>query len=139
MIYQPAPLSDFISRWPMLLREFRGISLLRAREESSGSGAGAGEGVLRVVQAALSHREAAAADTAAQVVPHLLQLSDPLLEQLIAELQQVRDNLSSCVGCGCLSMTQCRLYNPQDTLSSTGPGPRRLFPGPQETDPAELP
>src|SRR5674476_1149224 len=81
MIYQPAPLSDFISRWPMLATEFRGISLLRAREESSGSGAGAGEGVLRVVQAALSHREAAAADTAAQVVPHLLQLSDPLLEQ----------------------------------------------------------
>jgi MerR family transcriptional regulator, redox-sensitive transcriptional activator SoxR len=63
----------------------------------------------------------------------------PLLEQRIAELQQVRDNLSSCVGCGCLSMTQCRLYNPQDTLSSTGSGPRRLFPGTQETDPAELP
>jgi MerR family redox-sensitive transcriptional activator SoxR len=63
----------------------------------------------------------------------------PLLEQRITELQQVRDNLSNCVGCGCLSMTQCRLYNPQDTLSSTGSGPRRLFPGPQETDPVELP
>jgi len=57
-MYQPAPLSDFVSGWPMLAT-----------------------GVPRVVQAALSHREAPAADTAAQVVPHLLQLGDPLLEQ----------------------------------------------------------
>ncbi len=55
----------------------------------------------------------------------------PLLDQKITDLQQVRENLNSCIGCGCLSMTQCRLYNPQDTLASTGPGPRRLFPEPQ--------
>lgn len=36
----------------------------------------------------------------------------------IRELQQVRDNLANCVGCGCLSMRQCSLYNPQDTLGS---------------------
>jgi MerR family redox-sensitive transcriptional activator SoxR len=52
----------------------------------------------------------------------------PLLDRRIAELQQVRDNLHNCVGCGCLSMTQCRLYNPDDTLASTGRGARRLFP-----------
>jgi len=52
----------------------------------------------------------------------------PLLDQRIAELQQVRDNLNSCIGCGCLSLTQCRLYNPQDNLAETGSGPRRLFP-----------
>src|ERR1035437_3132592 len=61
----------------------------------------------------------------------------PLLDQRIADLQQVRDNLNSCVGCGCLSMTQCRLYNPQDALSNTGSGARRLFPGAQKTDRAE--
>lgn len=55
----------------------------------------------------------------------------PLLDQRMTELQQVRDNLSNCVGCGCLSMTQCRLYNPQDTLASTGSGSRRLFPQPR--------
>jgi len=55
----------------------------------------------------------------------------PLLDQRITDLQQVRDNLNNCVGCGCLSMTQCRLYNPRDTLASTGSGSRRLFPGPQ--------
>lgn len=52
----------------------------------------------------------------------------PLIEARIADLVKVRDNLSSCVGCGCLSMQQCALYNPQDTLSDNGSGPRRLFP-----------
>jgi MerR family redox-sensitive transcriptional activator SoxR len=55
----------------------------------------------------------------------------PLLDQRIAELELVRNNLNSCVGCGCLSMTQCRLYNPQDVLASTGSGSRRLFPDPE--------
>lgn len=54
----------------------------------------------------------------------------PLLDRRITELLQVRDNLNNCVGCGCLSMTQCRLYNPQDALANTGSGARRLFPGP---------
>jgi MerR family redox-sensitive transcriptional activator SoxR len=52
----------------------------------------------------------------------------PLLDRRIADLEKVRDNLNSCVGCGCLSMTKCALYNPQDALASTGVGPRRLFP-----------
>lgn len=57
----------------------------------------------------------------------------PLLDHRIADLEKVRDNLNNCVGCGCLSMTQCGLYNPQDTLAGTGAGPRRLFPT-QSTD-----
>ena len=52
----------------------------------------------------------------------------PLLDRRIDNLQRVRDNLDSCIGCGCLSMQQCTLYNPRDELASTGPGPRRLFP-----------
>ncbi len=52
----------------------------------------------------------------------------PLLQKRIEDLQRVRDSLDSCIGCGCLSMRQCTLYNPQDELSTTGPGPRRLFP-----------
>jgi MerR family redox-sensitive transcriptional activator SoxR len=54
----------------------------------------------------------------------------PLLDQRIADLQKVRDNLANCIGCGCLSMKQCSLYNPHDTLASTGSGSRRLFPTP---------
>lgn len=52
----------------------------------------------------------------------------PVLDARIAELQQVRDGLSMCVGCGCLSMRQCAIYNPLDTLGDTGVGARRLFP-----------
>ena len=61
----------------------------------------------------------------------------PLLDRRITELEQVRDNLENCVGCGCLSMTQCRLYNPQDTLADTGRGARRLFPKPDKAERAE--
>lgn len=52
----------------------------------------------------------------------------PRLEQRIAELQQVRDGLSMCVGCGCLSMRQCAIYNPDDALAAHGAGARRVFP-----------
>lgn len=36
------------------------------------------------------------------------------LKDRIARLQQLQENLSSCVGCGCLSMDACLLYNPDD-------------------------
>ena len=46
------------------------------------------------------------------------------LDARIAELQRARDNLDGCIGCGCLSLKNCTLYNPDDTLSTKGPGPR---------------
>jgi len=52
----------------------------------------------------------------------------PLLDKRIRELEAVRDNLDSCIGCGCLSMRQCTLFNPQDELGATGSGPRRKVP-----------
>jgi len=52
----------------------------------------------------------------------------PALDARIRELEQVRDGLSMCVGCGCLTMRQCAIYNPQDTLGDTGSGARRIFP-----------
>ncbi len=38
---------------------------------------------------------------------------------------RVRDGLSSCIGCGCLSLRACPVYNPHDELSLEGPGARR--------------
>ncbi len=52
----------------------------------------------------------------------------PLLDERIAVLQQVRDGLAKCVGCGCLTMRQCAIYNPDDELAATGAGARRVFP-----------
>ena len=52
------------------------------------------------------------------------------LDARIDQLQRLRDNLDDCVGCGCLSLKSCTLYNPSDELAATGPGPRRLLPNP---------
>ncbi|WP_216207690.1 redox-sensitive transcriptional activator SoxR [Amycolatopsis aidingensis] len=49
------------------------------------------------------------------------------LDQRIHRLQQLRDEFSDCIGCGCLSIDRCRLANPHDTLGDGGSGPRRLM------------
>jgi MerR family redox-sensitive transcriptional activator SoxR len=49
------------------------------------------------------------------------------LDDRIAELERLRDDLTGCVGCGCLSLATCRLYNPQDAASVNGDGPRYLL------------
>jgi len=49
------------------------------------------------------------------------------IDRRIAELEQLKENLSSCIGCGCLSLTKCRLYNPDDAAAVLGDGPRYLL------------
>ncbi len=49
------------------------------------------------------------------------------LDERIALLERLRDNLTGCIGCGCLSLQTCKLYNPDDTLAAEGPGPRKLI------------
>ncbi|MEU5838428.1 redox-sensitive transcriptional activator SoxR [Streptomyces diacarni] len=48
------------------------------------------------------------------------------LNQRIALMEQLRDHLTDCIGCGCLSMTTCALVNPRDRLGDEGPGARQL-------------
>lgn len=48
------------------------------------------------------------------------------LDDRIAQLTRLRDQLDDCIGCGCLSMDACRLRNPGDALAEQGSGPRRL-------------
>lgn len=48
----------------------------------------------------------------------------PLLDQRIAEMTRLRDQLDACIGCGCLSFTKCALYNPADVAASKGAGAR---------------
>jgi MerR family transcriptional regulator, redox-sensitive transcriptional activator SoxR len=48
------------------------------------------------------------------------------LDDRILHLQRLRDNLAECIGCGCLSLKQCRLSNPGDVLAQHGPGAVRL-------------
>lgn len=49
------------------------------------------------------------------------------LDERIHRLQQLRDDFTECIGCGCLSIERCGLANPRDTLAEHGPGPRRLL------------
>jgi MerR family redox-sensitive transcriptional activator SoxR len=49
------------------------------------------------------------------------------LDEQIALLERLRDNLTGCIGCGCLSLHRCRLYNPDDTLAREGSGARLLL------------
>jgi MerR family redox-sensitive transcriptional activator SoxR len=48
------------------------------------------------------------------------------LDDRIAAMQALRDRLAGCIGCGCLSLRACALYNPQDACASQGGGARRL-------------
>lgn len=48
------------------------------------------------------------------------------LDRRILQLQKLRDGLTDCIGCGCLSIDRCKLRNPGDRLAEEGPGPRRL-------------
>jgi MerR family redox-sensitive transcriptional activator SoxR len=52
------------------------------------------------------------------------------LDEQIAALEQLRDGLDSCIGCGCLSLQRCQIYNPGDVLGSSerAPGAARLPP-----------
>lgn len=44
----------------------------------------------------------------------------------IAALERLRDDLSGCISCGCLSLEKCRLYNPDDEYGREHPGRNRL-------------
>ncbi len=44
----------------------------------------------------------------------------------IAALEKVREDLDGCIGCGCLSLKKCKLYNAGDTWGASGAGPRVL-------------
>ena len=48
------------------------------------------------------------------------------IDERIAALTLMRDKLDGCIGCGCLSLDSCALYNPGDILGKEGPGPRQL-------------
>jgi MerR family redox-sensitive transcriptional activator SoxR len=51
----------------------------------------------------------------------------PMLQERIDTLIALRDQLASCVGCGCLSLKSCSLYNPGDVARRRGSGARYLL------------
>lgn len=51
----------------------------------------------------------------------------PRLDDQIALLTRMRDQLDQCIGCGCLSLASCGLWNPHDAAAQLGTGPRYLL------------
>lgn len=50
-----------------------------------------------------------------------------MLDEKIALLERTRERLDGCIGCGCLSLKKCKLYNPEDRVAMQGAGPRLIF------------
>ena len=57
----------------------------------------------------------------------------PRIDERIAELERMRDRLTGCIGCGCLSLQVCKMLNPGDEAAGRGPGPRYVI-EPDEVD-----
>ena len=49
------------------------------------------------------------------------------LDRQITELQALRNDLTDCIGCGCLSLKSCAIFNPGDAIAERGSGPRYLL------------
>jgi len=54
-----------------------------------------------------------------------------VLDRKIAQMQSMRERLDGCIGCGCLSLKRCGLYNPQDKMAEKGAGPRYVLDPPE--------
>lgn len=48
------------------------------------------------------------------------------LDARIRTMELLREKLDGCIGCGCLSLSNCKLYNPKDAAATLGTGPRYL-------------
>ena len=53
------------------------------------------------------------------------------LDERIAVMERLRDQLTGCIGCGCLSLQRCKLINPDDRLADRGSGPQMILNPPE--------
>ena len=61
------------------------------------------------------------------------------LDRRIAELEALQDRLSGCIGCGCLSLENCSLFNPSDRAADAGAGAQYLFDEAPDPEPGHSP
>ncbi len=59
-----------------------------------------------------------------------------MLDARIKAMERLRDTLTNCIGCGCLSLKACALYNPEDAARMKGAGARFLL-GDRPPDPSD--
>ncbi|WP_354639508.1 redox-sensitive transcriptional activator SoxR [Kitasatospora camelliae] len=61
------------------------------------------------------------------------------IDHQIAQLELMKQKLTGCIGCGCLSLSRCALYNAGDRAGRSGPGARYLLTGDPEDGPGTPP
>ncbi|WP_227286690.1 redox-sensitive transcriptional activator SoxR [Boseongicola sp. H5] len=104
-------------------RELRRVAIIRAAQS-----VGVPLSEIRIVLDAVPPNSVVtAADWARAAEPWAARL-----DAQIETLQRLRKQMASCIGCGCLSLETCPLYNPLDTLAANGPGARRWTGAPEE-------
>lgn len=97
-------------------RELRRIAIARIAQAAGISLAEVKEVLDRIPR----DRAVGKADWAAAAAPWRARL-----DERIEMLTRLRDQMGYCIGCGCLSLTECPLYNAEDALGRNGPGARR--------------
>lgn len=91
----------------------RRISVIKAAQKM-----GVSLGEIKAAFANLPNKRTPSKDDWAQLAKHW----HHQLNQRITYMEKLRDSLTGCIGCGCLSMTKCPIYNPDDVLGESGVG-----------------
>lgn len=126
---------------PSALRFYESIGLIQAERTSGGHRLYRRHELRRVAFIRIAQRLGLTLDDVAQALATLPSDRAPTkaqwanlsrswrhrLDDRIATLQALRDDLTGCIGCGCLSLRRCTLYNPDDVASTRGPSARYLL------------
>ena len=97
-------------------RELRRVAIIRVAQS-----VGVPLSEIRDVLEGVPRGKVVSKETWAEAAAHWKEL----LDERVAMRERLRDQMGYCSGCGCLSLDNCPLYNPADTLGQNGPGPRR--------------
>ncbi len=123
------------------LRFYEEVGLIRAQRSSSGQRRYTHDVVRRVAFVRIAQRVGLSLEEIGEALASLPDNRTPTkrdwevlsrhwrprIDEQIALLVGLRDQLTSCIGCGCLSLRRCALNNPKDTAALLGTGPRYLL------------
>jgi MerR family redox-sensitive transcriptional activator SoxR len=123
------------------LRYYETLGLIRAERTSGGQRRYARSTLRRVAFVRAAQRVGLSLDEARDAMSalpadrapdatewsHVARAWQRRIDDEIAQLRTLRQNLTGCIGCGCLSLRTCRIYNPDDAAAERGAGARYLL------------
>jgi MerR family redox-sensitive transcriptional activator SoxR len=126
---------------PSALRFYESLGLIRAERSPGGHRLYPRHALRRVAFIRIAQRMGLSLDRVAEAIATLPPDRAPTkaqwaglsrswrreLDERIGLLERLRDDLTGCIGCGCLSLQTCKLYNPEDVAATRGPSARYLL------------